>query len=163
MAAEENNPAEAHAFKELSTLDKNIYIQVVCPDILASLLELQNPHLMWKFLETEYERNSTFNLVNQFRNLALLASAYIPGQPISAFIKTFETEYSRLTKLARDSSDDDRKLLAQFLQSCQEPRGTLDEWCFEASAGQQILSRVTKTKGSEEVAEIRNSIGENKF
>ncbi|RKF96052.1 hypothetical protein GcM1_010001, partial [Golovinomyces cichoracearum] len=42
---------------------------------------------------------------------------YIPDQPISAFIKIFETEYTVLTKLARDSSDDDRKLLAQFLQS----------------------------------------------
>lgn len=117
MAAEENNPTKAYAYKELCTLAKNIYILVVCPDILASLLELQNPHLMWKYLKTEYKRNSTFNLVYQFRNLALLAIAYVPSQPISAFIKTFETEYSRLTKLARDSSDDNRKLLAQFLQS----------------------------------------------
>ncbi|KAI0998200.1 hypothetical protein K3495_g9993 [Podosphaera aphanis] len=75
MAAEENNSAEAFDYKELYTLAKNIYIQVVCPDILASLLEIQTPHLLWKYLETEYKRNT------------------------------------------RDSSDDDRKLLAQFLQS----------------------------------------------
>ncbi|KAI0991308.1 hypothetical protein K3495_g16879 [Podosphaera aphanis] len=68
--------------------------------------------------------------------------------------KIFEEE------MRRESKSEDAHIAVQrncLNCKCHKPRGTLDEWCFEASAGRQILSKVVKTKGSEEVAKTMGS------
>ena len=152
---EEDNPSEVLAYNDLCTLAKGIYIQVVSKDILADILELQNPHLMWTHLESEFKKNSSFNLIHQLRSLVLLASEYDPSQPMSKNIGKIETEYSRLFKLARDSSDNERKCFSQFLKSDMIKRDFL--LCFLAQDQKNVVDNLS-TKDNLSYAEVKQRL-----
>ncbi|KAI0997356.1 hypothetical protein K3495_g10825 [Podosphaera aphanis] len=70
---------------------------------------------MWNHLKAEYQRSTAFALVYQLGNLAELPHKFDATQPMSSFVQNFETEWSRLHKLARDSSDSYRQEFALFL------------------------------------------------
>jgi len=92
-----------------------IYIQVVSTKILEKLVEFDHPHEMWNYLRTQYYRDTAFALVSQIPNLATLSTTYDPGLPITVFIAQFETDWLRLSKLAKASKDSYRQTFARFL------------------------------------------------
>jgi len=54
---------EVTAYTALCYQPSAIYIQVVSTEILEKLVEFDHPHEMWKYLRTEYYRDTAFALV----------------------------------------------------------------------------------------------------
>jgi len=106
---------EVTAYTALCHQALAIYIQVVSTEIREKLVEFDHPHEMWKYLRTEYYRDTAFALVSQITNLASLSTTYDPAQPVTVFIAQFETEWLRLSKLAKASKDSYRQTFAKFL------------------------------------------------
>ena len=73
---------EVTAYTALCYQASAIYIQVVSTEILEKLVEFDHPHEMWKYLRTEYYRDTAFALVSQITNLASLSTTYDPTQPV---------------------------------------------------------------------------------
>jgi len=63
---------EVDANEHLKHTASTIFIQVVSQDIWEKIVELEDPHLMWTWLHTEYYRDSAFALVAQIMNLVSL-------------------------------------------------------------------------------------------
>ncbi|KAI1007736.1 hypothetical protein K3495_g500 [Podosphaera aphanis] len=116
---------EVKAFESLSHRAVGVYIQVVTPMVLRNIIEMANPHLMWNHSKAEYQRTMAFALVYQLGNLGELPHKFDSTQPMSSFVQSFETEWSRLHKLARDSSDSFRQVFALFLRHDKAKRGFL--------------------------------------
>jgi hypothetical protein len=116
---------EIDAYTALCHQAAAVYIQVVSTDILEKIVELDHPHKMWKYLRTEFYRDTAFALVSQITTLTSLSTTYDPSQPISTFISQFETEWLRLTKLAKASKDSYRQAFAKFLDEDKAKRDFL--------------------------------------
>jgi len=74
--ADDADQTEQDAFEHLKHTASTIFIQVVSQDILEKIVELEDPHLMWTWLCTEYYRDSAFALVSQIMNLVSLPTQY---------------------------------------------------------------------------------------
>ena len=92
------------AYEHLKHTASTIFIQVVSEDILEKIVELEDPHLMWTWLRTEYYRDSAFALVSQIMNLVSLPTQY-SGTDSPGFISKFESQWLHLTKLSKASSN----------------------------------------------------------
>jgi len=99
------------AFEHLKHTALTIFIQVVSQDILEKIAELEDPHLMWTWLCTEYYKDSAFALVSQIMNLVSLPTQY-SGTELPGFISKVESQWLHLTKLSKASSDSYRKSYA---------------------------------------------------
>jgi len=105
---------EVDAYEHLKHTASTIFIEVVSQDILDKIVELEDPHLMWPWLRTEYYRDSAFALVSQIMNLVSLPTQY-SGTDLPGFISKFESQWLHLTKLSKASSDSYWKTFATFL------------------------------------------------
>ncbi|KAI0991975.1 hypothetical protein K3495_g16211, partial [Podosphaera aphanis] len=107
---------EKRSFKSLYTLAVGVYIQVVKSEIRQSILDKIDPHLMWIHLKMMYRRDTAYSLVYQLGNLYELKSVYNASQSITSFIEQFETQWFKLHKLSRESTDSDRREIAFFFE-----------------------------------------------
>lgn len=123
--ADDATTEEIEAWQTLSHQAAAVYIQVVSPEILEKIVELDNPHDMWIHLKSEFYRDTAFALVSQVASLASLSVAYDKEVPIASFVSKFETEWLRLQKLAKASSDSYRQTFAKFLQEDKAKRDFL--------------------------------------
>jgi len=112
--ADDADQTETDAYEHLKHTVSTIFIQVVSQDILEKIVELEDPHLMWTWLRTEYYRDSAFALVFQIMNLISLPTQY-SGTDLPGCISKFESQWLHLTKLSKASSDSYRKTFATFL------------------------------------------------
>jgi len=112
--ADDANQIEIDAYDHLLHTASTIFIQVVSQDMLEKIVELENPHLMWTWLRTEYYRDSAFALVSQIVNQVSLPTQY-SGTGLPGFISKFESQWLHLTKLSKASSDSYQKTFATFL------------------------------------------------
>jgi len=111
---EDAEQTEIDAYEHLKHTASTIFIQVVSQDILEKIVKLEDPHLMWTWLRTEYYRDSAFALVSQIMNLVSLPTQY-SGTDLPGFISKFESQWLHLTKLSKASSNSYRKTFATFL------------------------------------------------
>jgi len=88
--AEDADQTEMDAFEHLEHTASTIFIQVVSQDILEKIVELEDHHLMWTWLRTEYYRDSAFALVSQIMNLVSLPTEY-SGTDLLGFMSKFES------------------------------------------------------------------------
>lgn len=100
---------EKEAYEFLYRSAVGIFIQVVNSDVLKLIINLKDPHIMWTYLKTQYQRTSAYAVVFQIGCLSLLAASYDSSQPISHYIQKFESEYFRLNKLVGGSEEEHRK------------------------------------------------------
>jgi len=112
--ADDAHQTEIDAYEHLKHTASTIFIQVVSQDILEKIVKLEDPHLMWTWLCTEYYRDLAFALVSQIMNLVSLPTQY-SGTDLPGFISKFESQWLHLTKLLKASSDSYRKTFATFL------------------------------------------------
>jgi len=112
--ADDADQTEVDTYEHLKHTASTIFIQVVSQDILEKIVELEDPHLMWTWLRTEYYRDSSFALVSQIMNLVSLRTQY-SGTDLPGYISKFESQWLHLTKLSNASSDSYRKTFATFL------------------------------------------------
>jgi len=115
---------EIDAYEHLKHTESTIFIQVVSQDILEKIDKLEDPHLMWTWLCTEYYRDSAFALVSQIMNLVSLPTQY-SGTDLAGFISKFESQWLHLTKLSKASSDSYQKTFATFLNEDKAKRDFL--------------------------------------
>jgi len=106
---------EIDAFEHLKHTALTIFIQVVSQEILEKIVQLEDPHLMWTWVRTEYYRDSAFALVSQIMNLVSLPTQY-SGTDLPGFIFKFESQWVHIMKLLKASSDSYRKTFATFLK-----------------------------------------------
>ena len=106
---------EVAAFENLTGQVSMIFIQVVTTEILETIIELEDVHLVWLHLKTQYFRDNAFALVSQIMVLTTLPTTLDSTQSLSAFVQRFETEWLRLSSLAKASSDSYRQSFAKFL------------------------------------------------
>ena len=122
--ADDADQTELDAFEHLKHTTFTIFVHVVSQDVLDKIVELEDPHLMWTWLSTEYYRDSTFTLVSQIMKLVSLPTQFsrtdLPG-----FISKFESQWLHLRKLSQASSDLYRKTFATFLNEDQAKRDFL--------------------------------------
>jgi len=112
--ADDADQTEINLYEHRIHTASTIFIQVVSQDILEKIVELEDPHLMWTWLHTEYYRDSAFALVSQIMYLVSLPTQY-SGTDLPGFISKFESRWLHLTKLSKASSDSYRKIFATFL------------------------------------------------
>jgi len=103
-AADDADQTEKDAFEYLKHTATTIFIQVVSQDILEKIVELEDPHLMWTWLHTEYHRDSAFALVSQIMNLVSIPTQY-SGTDLPGFISKFQSQWLHLTELSKASSN----------------------------------------------------------
>ncbi|RKF83297.1 hypothetical protein GcM3_014032, partial [Golovinomyces cichoracearum] len=106
---------EVKAYHCLNDSALAIIIQVVNPDVLKCIVDMDTPHLMWLHLKSLYQRNTAYALVHQLGSLCQLAWTFDTSKPISEFIQRFESEWFQLHRLARDSTDSYRQEFGTFL------------------------------------------------
>lgn len=107
-------PEETDAYEKLYHQAVGIYIQVVGPDVLKQIIDLKDPHEMWKYLKSEYKRESSFALVFQLGKVMDLPQSSTSSS-VSSLVKEFESEWLTLCKLAGDSTDEYRTDLGKCL------------------------------------------------
>ena len=107
---------EKRSYKSLYTLAVGVYILVVKSEIRHSILDKIDPHLMWLYLKMMYRRDTAYSLVYQLGNLYELKSVYNASQTLFSFIEQFETQWFKLHKLSRESTDPDRREIASFFE-----------------------------------------------
>lgn len=139
-------PKELEVYEHLRDQAAAVYLQVVSAEILEKIVELECPHRMWTALRTEYYRDSAFDLVFQFNKVFSLSSTYDPSTPLSDFISTFETEWTRLQKLTKSSRTDAyRNAMAQLLDFDEAKRDWL--LAFLAPHHRNIIDNLTTKEG----------------
>ena len=89
--ADDAEQTEVDAYEHLKHTASTIYVQVVSQDILEKMVELEDPHLMWTWLRTEYYRDSAYALVSQIMNLVTLPTQY-SGTDSPGFISNLESQ-----------------------------------------------------------------------
>ena len=112
--ADDADQTENDAFEDLKHSASTIFIQVVTQDILETIVELENPHLMWTWLFTEYYRASAFAHVSQIINLVSVPSLY-SGTDLQGLISKCDSQWLHLTKLSKASSDAYQTIFATCL------------------------------------------------
>ncbi|KAI1005695.1 hypothetical protein K3495_g2525 [Podosphaera aphanis] len=73
-----------------------IFIQVVKPEILKGIVDLDSPHDMWTHLKGLFQRDTAFALVHQLGSVCQLAWSFDHSKPLSEFIQKFESEWFQL-------------------------------------------------------------------
>ncbi|KAI0992573.1 hypothetical protein K3495_g15612 [Podosphaera aphanis] len=106
---------EIKAYHSLNDSALYIFIQVLSPNILKCIVDMDTPHDMWTHLKGEFQRNTAYALIHQLGSLCQLAWSFDHSMPISGFIQKFEAEWFQLFRLARDSTDSHRQEFAVFL------------------------------------------------
>jgi len=142
---------EVDAYEHLKHTASTIFIQVVSQDILEKIVELEDPHLMWTRLRTEYYRDSAFALVSQIMNLVSLPTQY-SGTDLPGFISNVESQWLHLTKLSKASSDSYRKTFATFLNEDKAKRDFL--LGFSVKHHKNMIDNLT-TKDSLSYADVK--------
>ncbi|RKF56174.1 hypothetical protein GcM3_197021 [Golovinomyces cichoracearum] len=56
------NEDERKAYESLSNSALGIFIQVVSPEILKCIIDMENPHTMWTHVKSEYHRDTPYAL-----------------------------------------------------------------------------------------------------
>jgi len=108
--AEDADSTETDAFEYHEHTASTVFILAVSQDILEKIVKLEEPHLMWTWLHTEYYRNSAYALVSQIMNLVSLPTQYSDSD-LPGIISKFESQWLHLMKLSIASSDLNRKSL----------------------------------------------------
>lgn len=108
-----SGPEEIEAFDAMFHFAIGLYLQVVGPSVIKHIVDLKNPHEMWMHLKSEYKRGSSFGLVFQLGKIMDIHNSIENPTSISSLVRQFESEWLMLCKLAGDSTDDYRILLAQ--------------------------------------------------
>ncbi|KHJ31598.1 hypothetical protein EV44_g3365 [Erysiphe necator] len=106
---------EVDAYNSLNDCALGIFIQVIHGDILKGVVEMETTNDIWLYLISLYHRDTAFALVHQVGSLCQLGWMFDHTRPISEFIINFESEWFKLLKLTRDSSDTYRQQFAVFL------------------------------------------------
>ncbi|KAI0996810.1 hypothetical protein K3495_g11372 [Podosphaera aphanis] len=112
----DDSPEEREAYMLLSKYAITVFVQVVSPQVLTTVIQLRDPHLMWTHLQTQFHRNTAYSLVFQLGTFSMLPQRYDPSLPLSNFIENFESEYFRLLKLSSGSTEEHRQLFAKFFE-----------------------------------------------
>jgi len=152
--ADNAEQTEMDAFEQLKHTASTIFIQVVSQDILEKIVELEDPHLMWTWLCTEYYRDSAFALVSQIMNLVSLPTQY-SGTDLPGFISEFESQWLHLTKLSKASSDSYRKTFAKCLNEDKAKRYFL--LCVLGKHHKNVIDNLT-TKDSLSYADVKQRL-----
>jgi len=152
--ADDADQTEIDAYEHLKHTGSTIIIQAISQDILEKLFELEDPHLMWTWLRTEYYRDSAFALVSQIMNLVSLPTQY-SCTDLPAFISKFESEWLHFTKLSKASSDSYPKTFATFLNEDQAKRDFL--LGFLVKHHKNVIDNLT-TKDSLSYADVKQRL-----
>ena len=102
--ADDADQTEKDAIEHLKHTASTIFIKVVSQDIVEKIVELEDPHLKWTWLRTEYYRSSAIALVSQIMNLVTLPTQY-SGTDLRGCISKFESQWLHLMTLTKASSD----------------------------------------------------------
>lgn len=108
-----DSPEEFEAYDLMYHQAVSIYLQVVGPEVIVQIIDLKDPHDMWKHLKSEYKRGSSFALVFQLGKVMDIPQTVPDPHSISSLVKQFESEWLSLCKLAGDSTDEYRIELAR--------------------------------------------------
>ena len=81
-----------------------ILVQVISKPIMTIIGRIQDPHLIWIHLRTQYYSDTSYSFVQKLHTLFSLSSLYDANKPISEFIETFENEWAALEQLATSTS-----------------------------------------------------------
>ena len=100
-----------------------IIIQLVTEPILAQIASLPDDRQMWAYLRENYYSDTYFSFVHQMQVLFTLQ--HTTDTPIAEFIRSFESEWSRLYQLASaygSGTSPYRKLMRQALEQHEAKR-----------------------------------------
>jgi len=122
--ADDADRTEIDAHEHLKHTASTIFIQVVCQDIVEKIVEVEEPHLLWTWLGTQYYRDSAFAHLSQIMNLVSLPTQS-SGTDLPGFISKFESQWLHLTKISKASSNSYRKTFAMFLNEDKAMRDLL--------------------------------------
>ena len=152
--ADDADQTEMDAFEHIKHTASTIFIEVVSQGILEIIVELENPHLMWTWLRTEYYRDSAFALVSQIMNLVSLPTQY-SGTDLPGFISKFESQWLHHAKLSKASSNSYQKTFATFLNEHKAKRDFL--FSFLVRYHKNVIDNVT-TKDSLSYADVKQQL-----
>ena len=93
--ADDAEQTEIDAFEHLKHTVSTLFIQVVSKYIMENIVHVEDPHLMWTWLRTEYYRASAFALASQIMNLVSPPTQY-SDTDLRGFISKFELQWLHL-------------------------------------------------------------------
>jgi len=152
--ADDADQTEIDAYEHLKHTASTVFIQVVSHDIFEKTVELEDPHLMWTWLRTEFYRDSAFALVSQMMNLVSLPTQY-SGTDLPGLISKFESQWLHLTQLSKASSNWYRKTFATFLNEDKAKRDSL--LGFLVKHHKNVIDNLT-TKDSLSYADVKQRL-----
>ncbi|RKF53667.1 hypothetical protein OnM2_103038 [Erysiphe neolycopersici] len=124
--------SKVEAYNCLNDCALGIFIQVIHGDIFKCVVEMETTNKIWLYLKTLYQRDTAFALVHQVVSLCQLGWMFDSARPLSKFIQNFESEWYKLLKFTKDSSDTYRQQFAVFLgnDKAKSVTGWHSAWCI---------------------------------
>jgi len=153
--ADDAEEDEKEAYDHLCDHAKIVFMQTVSSSILERILEIENPHAIWNWLRTKFDRDNSFTRVFQIANLTSLQSRLDTSKSINDFISLFEVEWLRLSKLVIAPKDEYRKTFAKFLNEDKAKRDFL--LAFLVNTHQNIVHELC-TRGNLTYVEVKQRL-----
>src|SRR5258706_10639273 len=114
--------SDMEAYREIKSAAMIMIIQLISQQILAKCNRIHDPYELWTHLKSQYYSDSPYSFVHQMHSLFTIGSSFDSTQPVSDFIKRYESEWTSLSTLSASGGESSyRNKLNDFL-ACDEAK-----------------------------------------